>query len=85
MPSSTGTCDQCTRAATPDPSSISCRWPAKPNPVTSVAACTCTFAMASAPFLLSSIIISMAGRSCSLEIAPARRADVAMPVPSFFV
>ena len=84
-PSNKGSASQSSTAATPDASSISCKCPTRPNPVTSVAACAPAASMASAPARLSSIMESMTGRMPASSRSPARNAAFAMPVPSALV
>ncbi len=65
-PSITGTAAASTTAATPDPAQSSRRWPSRPKPVTSVAACTASptsTAASRAPAL--SVVITSTARATS--------------------
>src|SRR6266849_5307696 len=84
-PGKSGTAAARSSAARPLAASRVCRWPSRPNPVTSVAACTPTASMARAAPALSVVIAATAGASSAALTRSRLSAVVSTPVPSGFV
>ena len=80
-PGSSGTDAACSRAAAPLAASIRCRWPSRPNPVTSVAARTPAARAAWLAPALSSVIEATAALITSAGAAPCLSAVATTPVP----
>ncbi len=72
-------------AAAPDASSIRCRWPSRPNPVTSVAASATAFRIASAAARFVVVISATAAATRSSSARPRLIAVETIPRPSGFV
>ena len=80
-PSKSGNAPKSSTAAWPLAASISCRCPASPNPVTSVAACAPASRSAAPARSLSSIMDATAGRRASSSTSPQAWAETMIAVP----